>query len=115
MKPPGFQAEWARELVFSWVRQIVAATPGSTIAEQQRKAAKAVGLPVSRFRDLWSREARRVDVHEAWAVQHRRNELAEQDAGAQNHNALRRELVEKAPRLVAFLAPPPLPTQRKAK
>ena len=101
-----FSPDEAKKIVFSWVRQIVAATPGSTVTVQQRRAARDCRIPVERFRDLWHGEARRVDAHELWNIQIRRNELAIERARADD---ARQELLARLPRRLAFLAPPPLP------
>ncbi len=115
MKAREFTADGARELIFQWVRQIVAASPGRTVKERQRKAAQRLRIPVGRFRDLYEGAAHRVDIHEGWIVQYHRNELARAAAEAdKRYRAIRAELVDNAPALVARLAPPDpdIPTPR---
>lgn len=105
---PAFSADAEIASLAKQVRQVVAASPGATVRARLVRAARTLRLPVRRVSGWYRGEVRRVEGQELRQIEHyvaewRRRALLEQD-----YETRRAELVARAPRLVALLAPPSL-------
>lgn len=112
-----FTAEAVRAELTAHVKDTVRSSPGDTVKERLRSAARVLGIPFGRVQDYWHGEVRRIEAHEADRIRHRaaeakRARLARLEA---EYRALRAELVAEAPRGLGWLVPPEIPPGTQVK
>lgn len=92
--------------------------PGETIVRGLERAARCLGISYARTVAYWYRKVRRVDADEAdrirlRAIEMRRRKLEQMTASYQEeaaaYEALRTQLLQTAPRALAWLVPPAAP------
>jgi len=97
-----FTAEAVRDELTANIKELVGASPGGTVKERLRSAARYLGLPFSRVQDYWHGEVRRIEAHEADQIRAYYKAAKELIEARADYERRRQEFLRTHPRLARF-------------